>query len=180
MTQPKPDQPFSILTPLRSNPIAAGIFLLILVYLLASTVFDQSPLDEDNLGGKGQAARNTPPPPPPTSVDEGERHMLDKVVRSVDIIRTAKRAQMCGLRGMMWTTRMQDLVYADEDKDKAKFRSYAQDKDEFDTYAKTLRDWEMHNNQPPHPSDYECANMPRSPEIDGLFRTEQELKTKAE
>ena len=172
--------PFSILTPLRSNPITAAVFLVILLYLLLSMVFDKSPLDNEDLGSAAKTAANTPPPQPPTSVDEGERRILDKVLQSVDIIRKAKRAQMCGLRGVMWTTRMQDLVYADEDRGKDKFRTYASDKDEFDHYADELRDWEMHNNQPPHPSDFDCANMPRSPEIDDLFHAEQMLKSKAE
>ena len=171
-----PQEPsISLLSPIKKNPITASIVAVVVLWMIYSVVDETSPLDRENIANQA-AAQDLPPPRPPTSVDTGEAHMLEKAQWVVQTLRSAKRAQMCGLRGQMWATRMEDIVFARESRDKEKFRTESADASEFNSYAKSLREWEMKHIQPHHPSDYECSEMARGPEIDLLIRVEAELK----
>ena len=164
-----------LLAPLRGKPITAGLFALTGLWLALQVTFDTSPLDRDNLAPTGPA-QDQPPPRPPTSIDSGEAKMLDKAQWVVSTLRSANRAQMCGLRGHMWATRMEDVVFNSEAADRDKFRKESSNYVEFDDYADALREWEIKHIHPPHPSEYDCANMARSPEIDLLSKTDAQLK----
>ena len=168
------EPPLSILAPITNNPIKVGIVAILVAWMIYVVVGDTSPFSHIPPADTG--VKDETPPHPPTSVDSGEAQVLQKAQWVVQTLRSSKRAQMCGLRGQMWATRMEDLVFADETKAKAKSRTETADLSEFDRYASTLRAWEMQHLQPPHPSEYECAEMARSPEIDLLFRVESDLK----
>lgn len=168
------EPPLSILAPFTNNPLKVGIVAILVAWMVYTVAGDTSPFTHAPPADTG--VKDESPPRPPTSVDNGEAKLLEKAQWVVQTLRSMKRAQMCGLRGQMWATRMEDLVFADETKIKVQARLETANTTEFDHYAGALRAWEMEHIQPPHPSEYDCASMARSPEIDILFRIESELK----
>ena len=169
------DPTLSLLAPFKRHLPMVIVGALVILGMIYLVVDDTSPVDRETITASSSDV-DIAPPRPPTSVDSGEAQMLSKAQWSVQVLRSAKRAQMCGLRGHMWATRMEDEVFASELKDRAKFRSLTANAEEFDSYAKALRAWEMQRIQPPHPSEYDCAAMPRGSEIDMLVRAEEEVK----
>ena len=155
--------------------LKVAIGLVVLVWMVVQ-VFDTSDPYKQPVAGARDGADDAAPPRVPNSMDASQSHLQAKAIWVVQTLRSANKAQICGLRGHMWATRMVDEVFAAADREKQKLRKESTDPKGFDAYAKTLVDWEMRRIQPKPPTEYECAAMSRGQEIDMLIKTEAALK----
>ena len=162
--------------PLRGtvSKIVLGVILLIWMFYYVFT--ETSPIKPMTAPDHFESYQEDTPPKAPNAMDSGEAQMQAKAIWVMKTLKLAKKAQLCGLRGHMWATRIIDSITSSAEKEQQKYRRESGNTREFDSYAATLAEWEMQHSQPKPPTEYDCASMARGPEIDLLVKIDAELK----
>jgi len=162
--------------PLRGTVPKAILGVVLIGWMFYYVFTETSPIKRVAVGPHETSYQDDSPPKAPNAMDNGETQLQAKALWVVQTLKSAKKAQLCGLRGHMWATRIIDSIMAGAAKDQQKFRRESGNTREFDAYAKNLEEWEMQHGQPKPPTEYECASMARGPEIDLLIKIEADLK----
>ena len=115
--------------------IAAG--LLVLVWMLYEVLSTDNPYKSPG-GGSQNTYQEELPPRVPDSLDAAQARLQSKAIWVVQILRSANKAQVCGLRGHMWATRFIDEVFSSANKEKQKLRSESTNSQNFRCLCQSL------------------------------------------
>ena len=163
--------------PLTSDTAKVVLFVVLVGWMVFQIVGEDDPLKKTQQDIR-TVTQDESPPRPTDTMDAVQSQLQAKAMWVVQVLRSASKAQTCGLRGHMWETRMVDQVFSNAKKEQERLRTMSSNTKGFDDYAKKLEDWEMKHVLPKPPSEYECAAMSRGPEIDMLIKVDADLKEK--